>query len=226
MALYLRRETSECLWAVWRMDESLEELEQALKDTPYVAEAVQRFQSLQRRREWLTARLLLHTLTGRFPVVSYHPSGRPYLSDDSLQLSISHTKDYVAVILSPHTVGIDIERVSRRVERVASRFVRDDECLSSYQGDHLYSLLLHWSAKETLFKCLDAAEVDFRHHLRIHPFQLQEQGTFDAEEYRTPGQLHFCVHYLLHPDFVLTYTVVESFMQQKAGVIPIKPAHT
>ena len=209
MALLLRHEEPQCLWGIWRMDESLPEVEQALQDTPYVAEARARFRSLQRRWEWLTARLLLHELTGRFPQIAYHPSGRPYLADDSLQISFSHTRGYVALILSPHTVGIDIEQFGRRVERVASRFMRPDESAPLYQGSPLYGLLLHWSAKETLFKCLDAAEVDFLCHLRIHPFSLQEQGAFDASEYKTPLRRRFRVHYRLHPDFVLTYTVAD-----------------
>lgn len=209
MALLLRHDEARCLWGIWRMDESLGEVEQALADTPYVAEAHARFRSLERRHEWLTARLLLHALTGRFPRIAYHPSGRPYLEDEALQLSISHTRGYVALILSPHTVGIDIERMGRRVERVAPRFMRPDEVVPLYQRSSLPGLLLHWSAKETLFKCLDTDEVDFLQHLRIHPFPLQEQGSFEADEYKTSLRRHFLVHYRLHPDFVLTYTVVE-----------------
>lgn len=208
MPLLLRREEADCLWAVWRMDEPLAEVEQALSSTPWVAEAQRRFQSLTRRHEWLTARWLLHTLTGRYPEISYLPTGRPCLADGSCQLSISHTKGYVALILSPRRVGIDIERIARRVERVAPRFLRDDEQPMPYQGELLHSQLLHWSAKETLFKCIDAEGVDLRDHLRIHPFQPQARGTFQAEEYRTERHQQFEVCYELHPDFVLTYTVV------------------
>lgn len=60
------------------------------------------------------------------------------------------------MILSPASaVGIDIERYSSRVDRVASRFLRDDEVVLPFRGETLWSLLLHWSAKETVYKCME-----------------------------------------------------------------------
>lgn len=61
-----------------------------------------------------------------------------------------------------------------------------------------------------MFKCMNAAEVDFREHLRILPFTVAGEGVFAAEEYRTEAQRKFEIHYLLHPDFVLTWQVDES----------------
>ena len=58
-----------------------------------------------------------------------------------------------------------------------------------------------------MFKCMNTPEVDFREHLRIFPFAVAEKGVFSAEEYRTPGQRKFEIHYMLHPDFVLTWQV-------------------
>ncbi len=47
---------------------------------------------------------------------------------EGYHISISHTLGYVAVILSrDYEVGVDIEYVSDRVNRISSRFLRDDE---------------------------------------------------------------------------------------------------
>ena len=54
---------------------------------------------------------------------------------------------------------------------------------------------------------MDASEVDFREHLRIEPFIPQERGVFLAYEYRTKLKRYFEIHYLLHPDFVLTWQI-------------------
>lgn len=83
--------------------------------------------------------------------------------------------------------------------------MREDEVATPYNDDSTWSLLLHWSAKEVMFKCMNAAEVDFREHLRIEPFRLQEQGVLTAHEYRTEQRQHFQISYLLDPDFVLTW---------------------
>ena len=71
--------------------------------------------------------------------------------------------------------------------------------------EELYQLLLHWSAKETMYKVLDMAEVDFLQHLKVCPFKLSSSGTFTGESYRKADKARFLIHYLIHPEFVCTY---------------------
>lgn len=206
MPLLLKHNDVDSLWGVWQMGESHEEL-CALLPQAMVAEAESRFLASHRRREWLSVRALLRELAGDDCEILYQPSGKPYLSDASTFISISHTRGYVAVILGRKPVGIDIEQYGPRVHKVASRFMRADESAAPFEGDDTWSLLLHWSAKETMFKCLDSEAVDFQEHLRIFPFTPVRQGVFHAREYKTASRRTFFIHYLLHPDFVLTWQV-------------------
>jgi 4'-phosphopantetheinyl transferase EntD len=107
-------------------------------------------------------------------------------------------------------VGVDIEQYGARVKRVASRFVREDEKVSIASGDEVYGLLLHWSAKETMFKLLEEEAVDFISHLHILPFRLQESGVFEAREYRSGKEKNFLIHYDTHPDYVLTFACLKN----------------
>ena len=169
-----------------------------------------RFTSESRQREWLAVRVLLKELCGEEKKIGYLPSGKPYLEDGSMRVSFSHTKGYVAVAVHPFAeVGVDIEQYGTRVQKVASRFIREDERVSIASGDEIYGLLLHWSAKETMFKLMEEEAVDFVSHLHIHPFQLQPSGTFQACEYRSQHGRTFLVHYDTHSDFVLTYSSLE-----------------
>ena len=186
MPLFLHHKERACEWGVWRVSETYGEL-CALLPRATVEEAESRFAAPHRRQEWLAVRALLRQLAGRGAEVCY-------------------LRGYVAVILGRGTVGIDIEQYGPRVHRVADRFMRDDEAALPFEGDDTWSLLLHWSAKETLFKCLDAEGVDFRRHLRIIPFRPARRGVFHAREYRTGERRRFFVRYLLHPGFVLTWT--------------------
>ena len=131
------------------------------------------------------------------------------MADGSFSISISHTKGYVAVLLGEpkKEVGIDIEYYSGRVRKVAHKFMRADEQESLFRGTETWSLLLHWSAKETMFKCMNAFDVDFREHLHVMPFIIDEQGVFSAAEYRTAEKRNFQIHYYLFPDFVLTLSL-------------------
>ena len=113
---------------------------------------------------------------------------------------------YVAVILNPKTpVGIDIEQYGKRVHKVFDRFIRPDEQVEAYQGDTTWGGLLHWSAKETVFKCMKNADADLR-KLCLSHFIPQKEGTFQVREYATEGQSLFSVGYRICEDFVLTWT--------------------
>lgn len=209
MPVFLQHSERHYCWAVWKIEETADELLAMLPHADAYAQEVRRFASENRRLEWLAARVLLCAMLGKEKRIAYYSNGRPYLPDDLRHISISHTKGYVAVILgeSPLAgVGIDIEQYGERVRRVADRFVRNDEVIHSYKDTDIWALLLHWSAKETVYKCLDQPEVDFREHLRVMPFELGGQGVFDVCEYKTAAGKHYAVRYQLHLDFVLTWT--------------------
>ena len=177
-----------------------------------VSRGVERFAASHRRLEWLSVRLLLITMLGRQDVadalIGYTPAGAPYLLDRTHALSISHTKGYVAVMLAPwgSRPGIDLEQWGERVCKVASRFMREDEEVPLYHESPVAALLLHWSAKEAMYKSMPQQEaVDFKQHLRIFPFPIAAEGCFDAQEYRTSLQQRYSMAYRLYPDFVLTW---------------------
>lgn len=206
MAIYVERIEDTVRWGIWKMDESVEELLALLPTREPYEDGLRRFTALHRKLEWLSVRVLLYQLLGKTVEIAYEPSGKPYLVDHSHFISISHTKGYVAVILSTVSeVGIDIEQYGPRIHKVAHKFMRDDEVATPYNDDSTWSLLLHWSAKEVMFKCMDAAEVDFREHLRIFRFAISSQGEFQSCEYRTDLKRSFLIHYQIHADFVLTW---------------------
>ena len=207
MALFLQHKERSCQWAVWKMDEGIEELLNLLPvslKTEYEKE-IQQFTSEHRRQEWLSVRVLLFTLLEEKKEIGYKSSGKPFLVDGSFYISISHTQGYVAVILSSEVlVGIDIEQYGKRIHKVIDRFIRPDEQVGSYQGDITWGLLLHWSAKEAVFKYMKDPDADLR-KLCLSPFILQKEGQFQLREYVTEQKQLFDVGYRINPDFVLTW---------------------
>lgn len=211
MPLYRKYQQNNFIVAVWKVEETLEELRAMLTDFSLYEEVFSRFTSDKRKVEWLAVRVLLKELCGEEKEVDYFPSGKPYLKDGSAKISFSHTQGYVAVAYSKgDEVAVDIEQYGTRVKRVAHKFIRVDEQVSVQNGDEIYALLLHWSAKESLFKLMDAEGVDFIDHLHIRPFVPSSKGQMEATEYRTGRNLHFKVCYDTHPDYVLTYAFILS----------------
>ncbi|MCK9159828.1 MAG: 4'-phosphopantetheinyl transferase superfamily protein [Bacteroidaceae bacterium] len=210
MSLFLQKKTDRYQWAIWKIDESEEDL---LKLIPFKEEDLQKvhsFRSVRRRLEWLIVRVLLYQMLGKDKdtVIAYEVGGKPYLKDSSLSISISHTKSYVAIILSTDNVtGIDIEQYGQRVWKVRDRFVRTDEYPQPYDGDITWGLLLHWSAKEALFKCLQNAAADYM-KIRLQNFIPQNEGSFFVEVCNIKSKQIFPVSYFIHPDFVMTWLTI------------------
>lgn len=210
MPILQQQQVGTVRWAVWQIDESEAQLRQLFSLSQAEEDRLKDFTAPHRRLEWLAVRALLYRISDKELEICYNENGKPYIADGSYHIGISHTKGYAAIILSPNIeVGIDIEQYGRRVEKVTSHYLRADEKPTIYEGEQVWSLLLHWSAKETIYKCLNLLEVDLIKHLRIFPFQVQKEGVFRAVEYRTPQQHEYDIHYQLHPDFVLTYTWIE-----------------
>ena len=209
MGLFLQHKTVDMQWAVWKMEESLDTLFTLLPDARRVSceQEMQRFTSDRRKLEWLSVRVLLYSMLQEDKEIGYSSEGKPHLTDNSSFISISHTKGYVAVILSSVApVGIDIEQYAQRVHKVSDRYIRSDEQTEPYQGDMTWGLLLHWSAKEAVFKRMENADADLR-KLRLTHFIPQEQGTFQVQELATEQQELYSVGYRICPDFVLTWTL-------------------
>jgi phosphopantetheinyl transferase len=171
-----------------------------------------------RKQEWLSVRVLLKEMLGEEIEILYLSSGKPYLADHSLHIGISHTKcrgddkplGYVALILNKdEEVAIDIEQISPRVEKIQSRFTSEAEEKSLSKANKLKHLLLHWSAKESIFKILNISNVSFKNQLHIAPFEpvCGRWSSFTAHETCTENQNAFTINYYIHEDYVLTFTL-------------------
>ncbi len=156
-----------------------------------------------KRCEKLAVRALLNELTGKEKSIDYHPNGQPYLSDQSFNISISHTKNYACIILHPtQKVGIDIEAKTPRAAQIQQRFLSPEECLLANQTSGFVVPLLLWTAKEALYKLISDPALDFANHIQVTDIKLNEQIiTASIKAINQPFTLFFTID----PDFVLTY---------------------
>jgi phosphopantetheinyl transferase len=97
--------------AIWQTEETVDELCQMLglnkTELPAWTES--------RLKEWLAIRILLkHILKSEaIPILEYDDNGKPHLSQSAKSISISHTKNFVGVMISSQaSCGIDLEIVS------------------------------------------------------------------------------------------------------------------
>jgi len=203
--LFLRKQTEDSVLAIWRIDESKEELLSLLDNHSILENDVMCLKSEEKVIERLAVRVLLKYLLGRELEIRYFPSGKPFLRGLNAYLSISHTHGYVAVMLGEKDqLGIDIQSIEEKVKRVKPKFVSPKEYIDP--DNELIHLLLHWSAKETLYKALGKPGIELKTEVFIEPFQPKESGKFVTIDRSTPTEQEIIISYMVTPDFVLTYT--------------------
>lgn len=123
----------------------------------------------KRKVEWLATRVLINQIIGPEFSISYLNTGKPILKHDQFKhISISHSRDFAAVILHEHlNVGIDIEETTRDYTRIEKRYLSDLEIRQTDKNPQLQCL--YWCAKEAIFKMVDDEGIEFRQQIHIIP---------------------------------------------------------
>jgi phosphopantetheinyl transferase len=197
-----------CSIGIWQLEESSDELLHLLNNKNVYKKQISEFSNKKRKQEWLAARVLLKTLCEAEKTVAYHSNGKPYLVDNSFEISISHTKNLVAVIIHPNKeVGIDIEQISDRICPLKEKFLSLEE-IENIDNNHTTNhLLLHWCAKEVLFKMINEEGVEFAEQLHIAPFVPKVLGQFSATETRTNKKENYTLLYRVEKEFILVWSI-------------------
>ena len=160
-----------------------------------------------RKTEWLAARWLIHYMSGRKErgALLKDKFGKPFLADSPFQISISHSRAFAAAIAGPESVGIDIQLLVPKIERIAHKFMREAELNSLVPETRLEHLHVYWGAKESLYKAFGRRALDFKKHIHITPFQFGTSPTFEGHIYKDDFKASYQLWYEIVEDYVLVY---------------------
>jgi 4'-phosphopantetheinyl transferase len=124
----------------------------------------------RKKLEKLAGKLLMRHMTGWANSIVKDQYGKPFFKDSDVHLSLSHSGDYVAGIISQRPVGIDIQYITSKMERVAPRVMNDNKFKNLDPNNPLEHLHVYWGAKEALYKAYGTRSLDFKKHILIQPF--------------------------------------------------------
>jgi 4'-phosphopantetheinyl transferase EntD len=155
--------------AIWRIEEPESFF---LERVPLKRDVTHPYKRLQH----LAGRYLLPILFKDFPLeeILVADTRKPYLPGEKYHFSISHAGNFAAAIASSDKrVGIDVELVSSRIEKISHKFLSPGEKDFLHQWDLFEKLKLElitvlWSSKEAMFKWYGNGEVDFREHMQLN----------------------------------------------------------
>lgn len=178
-------------------------------NTRFGTDGLEEIGILKRKIQWYAARDLLSHLTSIQNVsVVYDEFGKPHLEDGSFQISLSHSGKYVAAAIDvKNTVGIDIQNINNKIERIAKKFIREEEFQYINGATSIEHMHVVWGAKESLYKLYGKRRLDFKAHMILQPFNYEGQGVLTGRIAKDGFDKEFQVYYKEMNSAILVYAI-------------------
>ena len=160
--------TSEIQFMVWKLTEPLSYFLENLDLNENEKKMLENISNEVKKIEFLAGKnaVLEMTKQMKIPFLGWEKDthGKPFLINSKLQISLTHTLDYIGVVISScGAVGIDIEKPRPQITKVLPRLCSQSELETI--GENLELATVFWSAKEALYKLYGKRKVDFKENL-------------------------------------------------------------
>ena len=186
---------------VWKITESYQELFASVIVNPTNLIRLGKMKSELHQRAFLSVRRLFQEIGHTDLDLYYDAFGKPHIKGEK-HISITHSHEFSAIIISDEFVGIDMELQRDKIMRIADKFV-DEEFQYLDQNnkeEYIKKLTVIWGAKEAIFKIRNEKGISFKHHIKVKPFLL------------TGGQIIAELHFQnIVQEFELFYEEIEGF---------------
>lgn len=207
MGIFLKTEIQpDCLLGVWEITEDYDTLYSQVRLGRGEKARLNSFRNTNRKLEWLSVRALIRSMKGNDARITYNKENKPFLNGGKYKISISHSRDLTAILVSPDKrVGIDLEYMSGKISKVGHKFINDREVITEDQDKKKFHLYLHWCAKEALYKICDKQDVAFKDGITILPFEPEDNGFIRGHVVNSAGEELFDLEYLHHENYALVW---------------------
>ena len=184
---------------VWKIAESYEELFDSVVLNENNSIRLAGMKSQLHQRAFLSVRKLFYLAGYTDFDLFYDEFGKPHLKDGK-NISITHSHNFSAIILSEETVGIDIELQRDKIIRIADKFCDSEFQYLTDNKEYIRKLTVIWGAKEAIFKIRNEKGISFKNHVKVRSFELEASETI--------AELHFDN---LIKDFKIYFEEIEGF---------------
>ena len=184
---------------VWKIAESFEELFDTVVLNKKNSIRLAGMKSQLHQRAFLSVRKLFYLAGYTDFDLYYDEFGKPHLKDGK-NISITHSHNFSAIILSEETVGIDIELQRDKIIRIADKFCDSEFQYLTDNKEYIRKLTVIWGAKEAIFKIRNEKGISFKNHVKVRSFELEASETI--------AELHFDN---LIKDFKIYFEEIEGF---------------
>ena len=198
---FFRRQNilNNCLLGIWQVNEDIQYFLNRLilhEDEKNLVEKL----SERKKLEWYASRWTLHLLSGRKDrgACKYDDHGKPYLEHSEMEISMSHSKNFVAVMAGKNAIGVDIQVLTPKILRLKEKFLSENEQEMIDDINPIELLHIYWGAKECLYKAYSKGKLAFAEHIKIDPFFYYPKGgkttgTVKKEDYFRTFEIEYCL---------------------------------
>jgi 4'-phosphopantetheinyl transferase len=185
---------------VWEITESYQELFEAVVLNESNLNRLNCMKSEMHQRAFLSVRKLFQEVGYTDFDLYYDEFGKPHLYDGK-HISITHSHQFSAIILSDEVVGIDIELQREKIIRIADKFADTEFSFLNPEEktEYIRKLTVIWGAKEAIFKIRNEKGISFRDHIKVEAFEMNDL--------KVKTELHF---YDIIKDFKVCFEEFES----------------
>jgi 4'-phosphopantetheinyl transferase len=194
---------------LWKITEPYEQLLGEVELKEKTALRLGRMKSEQHRRGFLSVRKLLQEVGYTDFDLHYDEFGKPYFNDGN-HISISHSHEFAAIIISDKITGIDLEMCRDKITNIADKFLHETEYPFMDKNDPYYipKLTVLWGIKEVVFKIRNEIGISFKDHVRAEAFEMPAKTT-TAHLEMNDINLAFPIYFEKIENFILVYAFGE-----------------
>ena len=191
---------------IWKITESYDDLMDAVDLKSVALERVLGMKSELHQRGFLSVRHLLAEFGYQDSDLFYDQNGKPHLKDGK-HISITHSFNFSAVIVSDLVIGIDIEKQRDKINIIAHKFIDYEfDYLNESAVDYINKLTAIWCVKESLYKLFCTPGLSFKQHCLVIPFSIGDNETcawidYEEKKYR------YNIHFLEFEGFTCAYAI-------------------
>ena len=151
--------------SIWSIEESLDFFLSNLRLTKNCEQRLDKLRSDEMKKQFLAVRKLIQLNGISLDSLSYSSEGIPFLNNEK-NISISHTKGFSAIAISPKPVGIDIQDFRDKILSISKKFINSNE-RDLIDPSSIKELTLVWCIKEATYKVHRKPGLDFKDEIKI-----------------------------------------------------------
>ena len=175
--VYLSNNTKLYLWKI------TEDFDTLFNEVPLKDSSLKRLKDMKsesHQKGFLAVRMLLKHLDYTDFDLYYDEFGKPHIkpqgcSIKEVEISISHSNDFSAVVISEQKVGLDLEQLKEKTLKIAPRFMDVSHLDNLSQEEKIKKATVVWGIKECIFKIKNEKGISFPNHIFEDDFSFEDK---------------------------------------------------